>query len=271
MDVSNKLNIANYEIKENINVSNEIEALKLISESAQLGLIPDADIIVSQETKENLIDTLMCSICYELLFEPITLMCQHTFCKRCIKVSEFNPCANCRLVTFAPPQKNIILNDIIKNIFPEKYNERKMLMDKQDEEKIKQLEEKTREQEEKKKELEIREKFWREIINNMAVYMDRGEENRIGQWRPEEEIMVIQPHNPFDGIHDHGANNDYVSPNGCVYPCANIFQYIKAVITHNLKYNQFQICCISGMGAMIVGIFIQVYLIYTMKLDLTNK
>ena len=110
----------------------KVQKLELISKSAQLNitalssreLIHDPEIIIS---KENMIDTLLCSICYNIFIGFITVMCQYLFCKRCKKRLDFNIYANCRFVSFAPPQKNIILNDIIKKIFPVKYNEWKIL------------------------------------------------------------------------------------------------------------------------------------------------
>ena len=131
----------------------KVQKLELISKSAQLNitalssreLIHDPEIIISKEnitalssrelihdpeiiiSKENMIDTLLCSICYNIFIGFITVMCQYLFCKRCKKRLDFNIYANCRFVSFAPPQKNIILNDIIKKIFPVKYNEWKIL------------------------------------------------------------------------------------------------------------------------------------------------
>ncbi|XP_035681719.1 LON peptidase N-terminal domain and RING finger protein 1-like [Branchiostoma floridae] len=42
-------------------------------------------------------DVVMCVVCQGLLFEPVTIPCGHTFCKRCIEKDPTKTCPRCRL------------------------------------------------------------------------------------------------------------------------------------------------------------------------------
>ncbi|XP_078684505.1 LON peptidase N-terminal domain and RING finger protein 1-like isoform X1 [Branchiostoma floridae x Branchiostoma belcheri] len=42
-------------------------------------------------------DVVMCAVCQGLLFEPVTIPCGHTFCKRCIEKDPSKTCPRCRL------------------------------------------------------------------------------------------------------------------------------------------------------------------------------
>lgn len=87
-----------------------------------------------------------CSICQDLLIQPVTLPCQHTFCRSCIKSyvvqqskdnvsedgfqrcrprNERNPkCPLCRCTIAIPPNDNFILKRLIEEKYPELSNER---------------------------------------------------------------------------------------------------------------------------------------------------
>ncbi|CAH1268424.1 LONRF1 [Branchiostoma lanceolatum] len=42
-------------------------------------------------------DVVMCAVCQGLLFEPVTIPCGHTFCKRCIEKDPTKTCPRCRV------------------------------------------------------------------------------------------------------------------------------------------------------------------------------
>lgn len=60
---------------------------------------------------------LVCSICLELLNQPTTLICGHTFCKPCVQhlYYSYKKCALCKIVIDFIPGINIILNNIINS------------------------------------------------------------------------------------------------------------------------------------------------------------
>jgi len=70
-----------------------------------------------------------CPVCQQLLFEPITTSCGHTFCKSCAlrSVDHDNKCPMCRSVIVITPEFGIaaLLQQIIRQNFPEQYEQRK--------------------------------------------------------------------------------------------------------------------------------------------------
>jgi RING-type zinc-finger len=69
------------------------------------------------EFKKNL----SCSICLGKFCQPITLLCQHTFCKNCLVQSKENDCAICRVPYVIPNEINHVIDDATKAFFPEEY------------------------------------------------------------------------------------------------------------------------------------------------------
>lgn len=84
-----------------------------------------------------------CPVCYDLLVSPITLLCQHTFCKQCIKSyvkkqkeqevdsqgfqifkDKHAKCPLCKCTIIVPVNENTVLIDIIKEKYPELYASR---------------------------------------------------------------------------------------------------------------------------------------------------
>lgn len=49
--------------------------------------------------EEHALDLFSCRICKYLLSEPTTLVCGHTFCKRCLEDAVVNECKSCRTST----------------------------------------------------------------------------------------------------------------------------------------------------------------------------
>src|SRR5437868_12287624 len=68
-----------------------------------------------------LYDSVTCSICLDILFEPVTLFCQHSFCKDCITQIINNQCPLCRAYITIPLEKNIILDDFCAKLFSKQY------------------------------------------------------------------------------------------------------------------------------------------------------
>ncbi|XP_042436149.1 LON peptidase N-terminal domain and RING finger protein 1-like isoform X1 [Zingiber officinale] len=75
-------------------------------------------------------DDLECTLCFKLLYEPVTTPCGHSFCRSCLHQSmdHGNKCPMCRRVLFISPRTypiSVTLNNIIQKSFPEEYAERK--------------------------------------------------------------------------------------------------------------------------------------------------
>lgn len=78
---------------------------------------------------DNDISKYECLICLDLLIEPVTTQCGHTFCKLCIckYLAEKHMCPICRNVLFQTKEsinKNFLLENIIKEKFKERYDKR---------------------------------------------------------------------------------------------------------------------------------------------------
>jgi len=70
-----------------------------------------------------------CPLCQELLMDPITTSCGHTFCKGCIlrAMDHDNKCPLCRNVIHVSPEYgiSILLQQIIQTSFPQQYKLRR--------------------------------------------------------------------------------------------------------------------------------------------------
>lgn len=78
---------------------------------------------------EDLSESLFtCSCCYDLLVEPTTLMCGHSFCRICLArwylESGKRECPECRQVYLGVPKVNIVLRSTIEKLFNDKADER---------------------------------------------------------------------------------------------------------------------------------------------------
>ncbi|KDQ20761.1 hypothetical protein BOTBODRAFT_26778 [Botryobasidium botryosum FD-172 SS1] len=83
--------------------------------------------------EDALLTELTCEICFTLLFEPVTTLCQHTFCAECLQRSMDHgaKCPLCRhdlhySQFFA---RNKILLSILHEVFPDEYPERKIALE----------------------------------------------------------------------------------------------------------------------------------------------
>ncbi|GIL44878.1 hypothetical protein Vafri_2333 [Volvox africanus] len=83
--------------------------------------------------RSDLDDDWDCSLCAQLLFEPVTTPCGHTFCRECFaRAVDHRPrCPYCRTVLHAARDSlpvTITLANIIKRAFPEEYEQRRVEM-----------------------------------------------------------------------------------------------------------------------------------------------
>ena len=128
------------------------------------------------------IDNYECSICKELLYRPVTLICQHSYCYDCIETYYFAnenqddvyydnsrnyKCPLCNIPYTLPPIENVPLSEILEVCFPEEYNIRR--------EYIKNIN--ARKELKNKEEKQIRKEIWNILstdfsFHNQDPYMD---------------------------------------------------------------------------------------------------
>lgn len=80
--------------------------------------IPDGKILVD---KQKLIECMTCNVCRDVLFTPVTLMCQHTFCKKCLKSMTDKKCPACRQPFVIPVEHSRVFMDILETTMPDEY------------------------------------------------------------------------------------------------------------------------------------------------------
>ncbi|XP_033022916.1 bifunctional apoptosis regulator [Lacerta agilis] len=70
-----------------------------------------------------------CHCCYDILVNPTTLNCGHSFCRHCLALwwtsSKKNECPECRGKWEGFPKVNILLRDAIEKLFPDAIKQRK--------------------------------------------------------------------------------------------------------------------------------------------------
>ena len=118
-------------------------------------------------TKLKIKNILKCSLCSSLLHQPVTLHCQDTFCRHCLKNYEIKTkkqdCPQCHKLSFYQPINNFKIWDWINKLFPNEVKAR--------EEEIKKLLPKLTEIEEIKE--EIIKNNWRDIINKKSNQLNQ--------------------------------------------------------------------------------------------------
>lgn len=60
---------------------------------------------------------LTCKQCKQILCDPITLLCQHTFCQSCIITNSDDKCFICKLEMMMPINSNFQLKSIIEKMY----------------------------------------------------------------------------------------------------------------------------------------------------------
>ncbi len=76
-----------------------------------------ADIEDDLALKKFIEDVVKCSICHDTMTKPVTLICQHSFCRGCLNKCRSTECPLCRNeFGFIPPGTNKLLSEICKRM-----------------------------------------------------------------------------------------------------------------------------------------------------------
>lgn len=143
-------------------------------------IMADPDVKTEQEA-EPVNDPLKCPVCMNIFLFPVTLLCQHTFCRNCIQRPEVRCCPTCRLTMFISPNVNAVIEDlVIARMGVDKYKQRQtdIVTQAQTEVETQQLIRRLRQQ------------MFQEI--NDQVHWNRGSHNDI--------IMPIEPEQPMENL-----------------------------------------------------------------------
>ena len=78
----------------------------------------------------NDIDDHNCSLCFKLLYEPVTTSCGHSFCQGCLmrSMDYSNRCPACRTILFLSPGNcnvSVTLRNILMHLFKDEYEMRR--------------------------------------------------------------------------------------------------------------------------------------------------
>ena len=117
------------------------------------------------EILEILEENLKCGICKDILYHPVTLLCQHTFCNYCLSCCNDNHCPICRKIFIMPKGYNKELNHVIKSLYRDKYKEKSKDI--------------SREIDESRRKNEIFEEIYEEIISNIPNIQTRESTHEI--------------------------------------------------------------------------------------------
>ncbi|KAM4631534.1 bifunctional apoptosis regulator isoform 2-T2 [Discoglossus pictus] len=95
------------------------EDVKLKEPECDAGAKPDRKISVSEFS---------CHCCYDILVNPTTLNCGHSFCRHCLALwwtsSKKTECPECREKWEGFPKVNILLRDVIEKLFPDEMQQK---------------------------------------------------------------------------------------------------------------------------------------------------
>lgn len=84
------------------------------------------DTVLSNASTSTIPNDFTCAICMELLYSPMTLLCQHSFCRECIRgMKDAHKCPTCNGVFPYPAEYNRVLDGALSRMFPETYEMRK--------------------------------------------------------------------------------------------------------------------------------------------------
>jgi hypothetical protein len=106
---------------------------EVVNEVELPNVTPNNELAKNDEETENGIDSSYdCSICHSLFVQPVTLLCQHTYCRQCIKIhydkakstKKTPTCPLCNCGIIIPPNDNNLLVDIINLNYEDEYKER---------------------------------------------------------------------------------------------------------------------------------------------------
>lgn len=118
--------------------------------------------MINESVKSKIKEILTCKLCSKLLYNPVTLHCQDTFCQSCIKLysikTKQQDCPECHKPSFYQPIHNFKLCDLLNKLFPNEIKDR-------EQEILKNIPKMT--EEEKIKE-DIIKNNWRDIVNKKS-------------------------------------------------------------------------------------------------------
>ncbi|XP_048723710.1 bifunctional apoptosis regulator isoform X2 [Lepidochelys kempii] len=104
-------------MEEDVKLQRENEKLKVKADAA-----PEISRLIS-------VSEFSCHCCYDILVNPTTLNCGHSFCRHCLALwwvsSKKNECPECREKWEGFPKVNILLRDAIEKLFPDAIAQRK--------------------------------------------------------------------------------------------------------------------------------------------------
>ncbi len=106
-------------------------------------------------------DVVACAVCHHVLINPVTLSCQHTFCRHCVDRDDVGQCPYCQLAKVVPPSRNATMEDMIRCIVGDQQYTR-LLAEYEDEKQTEEL----RAQLKKQIRQQIYNDVYNEVVNN---------------------------------------------------------------------------------------------------------
>lgn len=168
-------------------IDNEYEFRLPVANAADVNEAARSSSDVAAEAK-NLHQSLVCGICMDKFYHPVTLICQHTFCKSCLVQAKERKCPVCQLRFVIPQEYNRIIENAVKVFFNEEWLER-------DEEARK---ERLKKDIRSTVEDELREELFEQVVN--------------GQLEEFEDLRVVN-NNHHDQQHNHNHMHALPAPN----------------------------------------------------------
>ena len=130
--------------------------------------------LLNSENNELSNNEIQCAICQDILVRPVTLLCQHTFCRYCIESytdkatkdetdeegfqvlkDRIARCPLCKCVIVVPPNDNFVLCDLLEKHYSQEYQ--------------KALEERTKSIKKKNVENQLRKELFNALVEETIV------------------------------------------------------------------------------------------------------
>jgi hypothetical protein len=126
---------------------------------------------LSKEKDDKIRKLLHCPICHDILLDPVTLYCQHTYCLECLEEFEENssvkcPNKKCQSKVFLAPSHNYKIKEIIEKMFSQKELDTR-----------KEKQKKKSDNPEKNIKRQIRKEVWHNVINSQISNQNAGNNN----------------------------------------------------------------------------------------------
>lgn len=71
---------------------------------------------------DRLLNQLVCEVCTEVMYHPVTLGCQHTFCKACVVSCVTRACPVCRCKFIMPRDYNRLIDTMVQLYYVDDWN-----------------------------------------------------------------------------------------------------------------------------------------------------